>query len=221
MDAHWYALLGEDSARADGVLVFGTSSIADCSDGAPCCEIDRHPPGPAGTGLLALTHFNGCALLRCEARFLNSMRGELNAADRSRLLKAVEDGTGVGTGMRAGSKRGALVRLNDDAKEAFNTRYGVLLTEHVYSTRRRYHIMVPLVDDSRGMARSPAPEWTYIRAAWGKSITRKANTKGFFAISNRVESVYCKRHIETIYSTHMADPDIYAIEQQVQQYLAL
>jgi hypothetical protein len=220
-DTHWHLLLGTEAARAEAMLVFGTSSIADCSDSAPCYEVDKHPPGPAGVGVTRLTHFNGGALIRCQSHYLTAPRGCLPAAEKPRFLATVADGIGRGSGLRLGTKRGAIAVMNDLMKKHLGTRYGVLLTSHTYSRRRRYHVVVPLVDNARRMARSPEPEWLFVSGVWTRNVTGKDATTGFYAMPNRVESAYYSKHIEAITAHCLRPIELDEIERRVGSYLGL
>lgn len=220
-DAHWYVLLGSDDDGEADVFMYGTSSVADCADGAPCFECEPHPPGPPGTGIRKLTHFNGCAIVRSNGhvRSLGRM-GELPASLHSRVDDVIREGLGLGKGLPVDSCRGRIVRLTKAAAKETRTRYGVLITCPPYSRRRRYGVMVPLIDNARSLPEIP-PEWTYLSAPWGPTVTKKRETTGFYASPCDVVSVYHSRQVEHVFTTTLSDLQVRNLEAQVAAYLAL
>jgi hypothetical protein len=111
--------------------------------------------------------------------------------------------------------------MNDLMRKHLGTRYGVVLTAHAYSTRRRYHVVVPLVDNARRMARAPAPEWLFISAIWARTVTRKDATTGFYAMPNRVESAFYSKHIESLTAYCLRPNEVDEIERRVSAYLGI
>lgn len=68
------------------------------------------------------------------------------AAVRVQLKVALGIGTGAGPGGAGCSIRGHLVRMHHEIAAAYGFAFGVVLTEHRYSSARRLQVLVPVVD---------------------------------------------------------------------------
>jgi len=115
---------------------------------------------PARTryGASGLTGFNRptfvypCRLVNAASEEMDRMVGRLideMSEVRSTLADALGLGTGTcgGSGKAEGSWRGRVVRVTDALAEETEFLYGVTVTEPGYSRRRRYQLLVPLLNE--------------------------------------------------------------------------
>ncbi|HSU13106.1 hypothetical protein [Longimicrobium sp.] len=118
----------------------------------------RIDPARTRYGAAGLTGFNRptfvypCRLISAVSEDMDRMVGRLideMAEVRSALADALglRTGTCDGSGAAAGSWRGRVVRVTDGVAEEAGFLYGVVVTEPRYSRRRRYQLLIPLLNE--------------------------------------------------------------------------
>ncbi|HEX8830149.1 MAG TPA: hypothetical protein VF705_03230 [Longimicrobium sp.] len=132
-----------------GTLIYGSTQKTERAASAACVEVLPRPFGVNANGLRARTLFYPGVLLTTRHDLLPAHAGTLHAAMddlRQGLRSAL--GIGAGTimvpGAPAGSHRGRIVFLHPVLGVELRTRYAVLLTEHRYSSEKRYQVIVPI-----------------------------------------------------------------------------
>jgi hypothetical protein len=147
-----FTLATSCSAGQLGTLIYGTTRRTEAEFGATCFEIDPSREGVNRNGLDEKTAFYPGILVRDRyerlpphAGSVGKSLGELRAALRTAL--GIGRGSCLSAGAAAGSRRGRIVRLEERLAHTMRTPFAVLLTETGYSRARRYHLILPLVQD--------------------------------------------------------------------------
>jgi hypothetical protein len=136
-------------------LAYASTQPTDARRGGAHVWID---PARTRYGATGLTGFNRptyvypCRLVNAASEEMDRMVGRLideMAEVRSTLADALGLGTGTcdGSGGAEGSWRGRVVRITDALAEETEFLYGVTVTEPGYSRRRRYQLVIPLLNE--------------------------------------------------------------------------
>lgn len=132
-----------------GILAYASTRGTEAAFGAACLSIDPSltPYGRAGrTGFSRLTYIYPSRLVGASPNEMQRLVGRLvdeMPALRLQLRKAL--GIGV-QDARPGSWRRRIVRFSEALRREMDYSYGLIVTEPAYSSKRRYQLVVPLLD---------------------------------------------------------------------------
>jgi hypothetical protein len=136
-----------------GALAYGSTRATQKHLGTACIEVLPVRTGVNANGLAARTFFYPGILLSAHYEDLPTHSGvlgrsmeELRAA--TRIALGIGTGSGLRPGVPAGSRRGRIVILHAGFAPLLRTRLAVLLTEHVYSREKAYHLIVPIIREA-------------------------------------------------------------------------
>lgn len=133
-----------------GTLVYGSSRETERVASAAHIAVAPRTVGVNANGLLTRTFFYPGVLVPGEYEDLPAHSGNL-ALMLGDLRRSLKTALGIGTGaclraaVPAHSWRGRIVMLDPRFEAAFHTRHAVVLTEHRYSSRRRYQVILPIL----------------------------------------------------------------------------
>lgn len=110
-----------------------------------------------------------------------------------------------------GSRRGRIVRLEDESAIDFRTRFAVVLTEHAYSREKHYDVLIPIYHADRLPASAHGRlvedrEWLRIFA--------QPSPRGVVAV-HLIQSVWYKTDIATETPYVMDDATLEAVEAEL------
>jgi hypothetical protein len=149
-----FALAGACSISQPGILTYGSTRITEMSMGAACIEVPPLPSGVNANGLMARTMFYPGVLFQVVYERLPSHLGSLGKLipefkDTIRRALGIGSGSCLHPEAPSGSRRGQIVRLQDESAIDFRTRFAVVLTEHVYSREKHYDVLIPIYHADR------------------------------------------------------------------------
>lgn len=132
-------------------------------------------------------------------------------------------GMGTGSHISAGhGHRGKVLRLSDEAARVFAFRWGVILTEPVYSAQQRWQVIVPIVRDAR--APTPNDVEVVVRAPSGPAWLAEINPAWTGAVLScaLVCSVsHLDGHVDRIHTATVDDGTLAAVESELRARFAL
>lgn len=106
---------------------------------------ELQPIGVGQEGSFALTS----RFLMVDVRTLSHASHQASPRDIRGCLASVRQGLGIGRGPAAQggrSVRGHLARIESPIRDVTGLEFGIVVTDHAYSGKRRYQAVVPLVD---------------------------------------------------------------------------
>lgn len=142
--ARRHVLLTDVDESAEGILAYASTRTTEAAFGAVSLYVD--PAASPDCGFAKPTRVYPCRLVPAEpVDFLRRTGRLLHELPHLKRVQRIALGSGTG-GAASGSSswRGKVVRLNESIREIIRYPFGVVLTEHHYSARRRYQIIVPL-----------------------------------------------------------------------------
>jgi hypothetical protein len=131
-----------------GVFAYASTQRTEAAFGATYLPIDPAVAAGHGTGFTKLTRVYPSRLVPAAAEDFLRMTGRINE-EMPRLRVLLREALGIGTGTAldgtsGASWRGMVVRLSLVRRRSTGYEFGIVLTEHRYSARRRYQIIVPM-----------------------------------------------------------------------------
>lgn len=143
-----HVLLTSFEEDEGGILAYASTQLTEAAFGATYLPIDPALAANHRAGFTKLTRIYPSRLVPAAAEDFLRKTGEIRAElPRLRLLLQVALGIGTGTaldGTPCASWRGMVVRLSLARRRSTGYEFGIVLTEHHYSARRRYQIIVPM-----------------------------------------------------------------------------
>jgi hypothetical protein len=126
--------------------------------GAACLRVDPAASPCTRTGFAKPTFVYPSRLVPAASEDFQRMTGRL-IDEMPELRRRLQHAPGLGTGIAGqpgteGSWRGRVIEFARNRREKIGFERGVVLTEHLYSARKRYQIVVP-IDDLHGFEAEP------------------------------------------------------------------
>lgn len=150
-DSHPHALARDCEQGQGAHLFFGSTSDRESREGAAFRTVRPVPDrsSPHCNGLLRNTFVYPGVVVAMPSRRLPRRAGRIGP-EWMPILRACRVALGIGThscasgGTAVGSLRGRIVRLGGKYEQKLYTSSYVVLTEHAYSARARYQVVLPI-----------------------------------------------------------------------------
>jgi hypothetical protein len=215
-----HVLLTSGAEDEGGVLAYASTKPTEAIHGAAVLAID--PATSPRSGFSKPTHIYPARLVLAASedflRMTGRLEGELPEL-RSVLRAALGLGTGTaGSGDRARpSWRGKVVQFRPGTWDVIGYAFAVVLTEHQYSSRRRYQLVVPI--ESRA-AVDPLDDDLVITARKWLRILDMQFTGAILAVSE-IQSVFHRDEIEAWTGAVIDDGTLSEIEAALKRLFEL